>query len=194
MQPERFPQLDESALTDEHRRVREALLAGPRGAMRGPFKALLHSPGLFDTAQSSAPISVSAPALPPDLTELAILVTARHWPAQSEWDMHHRLAMEAGLAPAVAEAIAAGRRPPGMRSEEAAVHDFACLLLRRGEVSDAEFEAVRERFGEAGVADLVGTVGYYSLVSMVLNVDRTQVPGGELPLRPARRWAAKPLP
>jgi 4-carboxymuconolactone decarboxylase len=164
--------------------VRAAILAGPRGGMRGPFKALLRSPGLFDTAQRLGAYVRFRSSLPRALNELAILLTARHWTAQFEWYAHHRLALEAGLPPAVAAAIAEGRRPDAMSEEIAAVHDFVRSLLSTGAVPDAQFAAVRERFGEAGVVDLIGAVGYYSLVSMVLNVDRVQVPSGELPLKP----------
>ena len=184
MEPERFAELDEAALTDEQRQVRDAILAGPRGGMRGPFKALLRSPGLFDTAQRLGAYVRFRSSLPRMLNELAILLTARHWTAQYEWYAHHKLAMAAGLPPAIAAAIAEGRRPEGMSEEMAAVHDFVGALLRTGAVPDAGFEAVRARFGEAGVVDLIGAVGYYSLVSMVLNVDRVRVPGGALPLRP----------
>ena len=185
MEPERFSALDEASLTDEQRRARDAFLSGPRDSgIRGPFKTLLRCPGLFDAAQKLGAYIRFRSALPKPLTELAILLTARHWSAQFEWYAHHRLAMAAGRSPAIAAAIAEGRRPEAMSEDEAAVHDFARSLLRTGAVSDAGFAAVRARFGEAGVTDLVGTVGYYSLISMVLNVDRTQVPGGELPLRP----------
>jgi 4-carboxymuconolactone decarboxylase len=195
MEAERFSQLDEASLTDAQRRAQEAILAGPRGAyldgsrgaMRGPFRALLHSPGLFDAAQRLGEYIRFHATLPRALTELAILLTARRWTAQYEWHMHHKLAMEAGLSPAIAAAIALDERPAAMSEDEAAVHDFVHSLLWSGGVSDAEFAAARARFGETGVADLIGTVGYYSLISMVLNVDRTQVPGGEVPLKPAGR-------
>ena len=183
MEPERFADIDDAALTDAQRRVRDAILAGPRAGMRGPFKALLRSPGLFDPVQRVGEYVRFHSSLPRALTELAILVTARHWTAQFEWHVHHALAMQAGLSPEIAASIAEARRPEAMSPDEAIVHDFAHALLRRGDVSDAQFEAVRARFGEAGVIDLVGTVGYYSLVSMVLNVDRVQVLGGEPPLR-----------
>jgi 4-carboxymuconolactone decarboxylase len=194
MEAERFSPLDEASLSAEQRRVREAILAGARGAylgttrgaMRGPFKALLHSPGLYDAAQRLGEYVRFRTVLPRALSELAILLTGRRWTAQYEWYMHRKLALEAGLSPAIADAIALGERPAAMSEDEAAVHDFAHALLWRGGVSDAQFAAVRERFGEAGVADLVGTLGYYSLISMVLNVDRTQVPDDAVLLKPAK--------
>ena len=69
----------------------------------------------------------------------------------------------------------------------AAVYDFASELVGTGQVSDAHYAAVKERFGERGVIDLVGAVGYYSMVSMVLNAARVPLPAGEAPpLKPSR--------
>ena len=119
----------------------------------------------------------------PRLNELAILVTARHWTAQFEWYAHSRLAREAGLDETIITAIREHKRPDGMKEPEAAVYDFAHALLKTGSVDDAPFNSVTRLFGERGVMDLVGGIGYYSLVSMILNVDRTPLPPGEtLPL------------
>ena len=120
-------------------------------------------------------------SLPSRLNELAILVTARHWTAQYEWYAHHRLALKAGLNPAVAEDLAQGRRPAGMQEDEAIIYNFSHELHNQHAVSDATFKAAVDRFGEQGVVDLIAVNGYYVLVSMILNVDRTPVPGGGKP-------------
>jgi 4-carboxymuconolactone decarboxylase len=125
-------------------------------------------------------------ALPEKLKELAILVVARHWTAQYEWYAHHRFALEAGLKPAVAADIAAGKRPAGLQADEQAIYDFASELLETKEVSDATFKAVAERFGEKAVVDLICTMGYYSLVSMTLNVNRFPIPQDATPLKKLR--------
>jgi 4-carboxymuconolactone decarboxylase len=116
--------------------------------------------------------------LGPRLTELAILVTARYWNAQYEWHAHHRLALQAGLDPKIAEEIAHGRRPAGMKPDEEAVYAFSHELHHDKQVSDATYRRVIELFGEQGAMDLMAVNGYYSLVSMVLNVDRTPIPNG----------------
>ena len=115
-------------------------------------------------------------SLPPRLNEFAILITARHWGSQYEWYAHHALALKAGLAPGVASDLAQRRRPAAMKDDEAAVYDFCTELHERKFVSDATYKAVLERFGERGVLDLIGVSGYYTLVSMVLNVDRYPAP------------------
>ena len=118
-------------------------------------------------------------AIPPRLNEMAIIMAGRKWTAQYEFYAHRRLAIEAGLKTEICDAIAAGTRPVGMQDDEAAVYDFCTELLGTGQVSDANFKRIADRFGERGVIDLIGAVGYYSLVSMVLNVDRVPLPAGE---------------
>jgi 4-carboxymuconolactone decarboxylase len=112
---------------------------------------------------------------------MAIIMAGRKWTAQYEFYAHRRLAIEAGLSPAIADAIAANTRPSGMAADETTVYDFVSELLATGHVSDAAFEGVKKAFGERGVVDLVGAVGYYSLVSMTLNVAGVPLPEGVTP-------------
>lgn len=177
----RFAPLDESAMSDAQRRVRAALLSGPRGDVRGPFNALLRSPELADRVQRVGEYIRFGSALPARLNELAILVTARYWSAQFEWWAHRAMAEKAGLDPRLADDIAQNRRPAAMGAEEAAVHDFCHELHHAKAVSDATYAKALALFGEQGVIDLVGACGYYSLVSMVLNVDRHPLPPGVAP-------------
>jgi 4-carboxymuconolactone decarboxylase len=150
-----------------------------------PFNVFLRSPELGDHLQKMGSHIRFKSTLGPKLTELAILVTARQWTAQYEWHAHHRLALQAGLDPAIAAAIAQGQRPATMSAEEAAIYDFCHELHSTTRVSDAAYDGVFSRFGEQGVMDLIATNGYYVLVAMVLNVDRTPIPGGApLPLAP----------
>ena len=184
MSERRFDVLQEAAMTDAQRKARQAIVSGPRGEVRGPFNALLRSPELADRAQKVGEYIRFGSSLPAKLNELAILVTARHWTAQYEWYAHHQFAMKAGLDPRIAEAIAQRRRPEGMSREEAAVHDFCRELHEAKGVGDAAFAEAKACFGEQGVIDLVGACGYYTLVSMVLNVDRHPMPAGmEEPLK-----------
>jgi 4-carboxymuconolactone decarboxylase len=182
----RFKTLTPETMTAEQRRVAEAIVKGPRGGMRGPFNALLRSPGLADAAQKLGEHVRFKMTLPAPLRELAILVTARHWTAQYEWYAHNKIAREAGLAPVICDAIAEGKKPAGMSADEAAVYEFCSELLGTTQMSDSTFARTRERFGEGGVMELTGTCGYYSLVAMVLNVDRQPLPAGAVPLKPPR--------
>lgn len=119
--------------------------------------------------------------IPAPLNEMAILMAGRAWNAQFEFWAHRRLGKAAGLDGAIIDAIAEGRRPATMSDDERIVYDFCTELFRDKAVSDAAFTAVRDRFGEQGVIDLIVAVGYYSTVSMILNVDRYPLPDGESP-------------
>jgi 4-carboxymuconolactone decarboxylase len=94
---------------------------------------------------------------------------------------------QAGLNPAIADAIAEGRRPEGMSADETMIYEFANELLRTAEVSDKNYDAVLKRFGERGVVELILTLGYYSTVSMILNVHRHPIAPGAKPLPPLRK-------
>jgi len=181
----RFTTLTADTMSPEQRRVAEAIQSGPRGVgLRGPFNALLRSPELCDLVQRVGAFVRFGSSIPSRLNELAIIMAGRKWTAQYEFYAHRRLALEAGLKPAIADAVAAGTRPVGMAEDEAIVYDFVSELLSTGQVSDTAFQRVSAAFGERGVVDLVGAVGYYSLVSMVLNVARVPLPAGvDLPLK-----------
>jgi len=186
MSERRLKLLTPETMTPEQRAVAEAIQSGPRGAgLRGPFNALLRAPELCDLVQRVGAYVRFSSALPAPLNEMAICMAGRKWTAQYEFYAHRRLALEAGLDTAIVDAIAAGQRPAKLSDEQAAVYDFASELLGTGQVSDASYAGVKDRFGERGVMDLVGAIGYYSLVSMVLNVDRVPLPAGvEPPLKP----------
>ncbi|HEY6240246.1 MAG TPA: carboxymuconolactone decarboxylase family protein [Burkholderiales bacterium] len=174
----RFKPLNENDMSDAQRKVYKEIASGPRAGVRGPFNALLRSPELADRAQKLGEYVRFNASLPERLKEFAILITARHWTAQYEWHAHHILAMKAGLSPEIAADLARGKRPAGMKDDEAAVYDFCKELHENKAVSDPAYKAVADKFGERGVVDLIGISGYYTMVSMVLNVDRHPLPGG----------------
>jgi 4-carboxymuconolactone decarboxylase len=182
MSEARFPVLTTEQMTDEQRAVVDAIQSGPRGpGLRGPFNALLRSPTLCDLVQRVGAYVRFGSSLPAPLNELAICMAGRKWGAQYEFYAHRRLGIEAGLNPAILDSIAAGRRPADMSEDERLVYEFVSDLLSTGVVADVHYGAVADRFGERGVIDLVGAVGYYSLVSMVLNVAQVPLPEGEAP-------------
>jgi 4-carboxymuconolactone decarboxylase len=119
--------------------------------------------------------------LAPKFTELVIILTARDWTQQYEWNAHHTLAMKGGLSPDIARAIAEGRRPEKMAEDEAALYDFCMELHRNRSVSDATYARAVAKFGEQGVVDAIGLSGWYTLVAMVLNTARTPLPEGAAP-------------
>ncbi len=165
-------------LTERQQEVLDAISAGPRGGARGPFAGLLRSPELCERAQLLGAFCRFGTSLGPRLSELAILVTAREWTAVYEWYAHARLAREAGVDDAIIEAIKDRRRPEGMAADEAAIYDLSAELYATKRVSDATYERAVSEVGEVGVVETIGVMGYYCLVSMVLNVSGVELPEG----------------
>jgi 4-carboxymuconolactone decarboxylase len=183
---DRFKPLTYDEMAPAQKTMLERLLAGPRGGADGPFNVLLRSPEMGDLAQQFGAARFTTP-VPRRLWEMAVLLTARHWTSQFEWYAHRRGAEQAGLSPAICDAIAGGRRPAQMQPDETVIYDFASELLETKQVSDATFKAARDLLGERGVVDLIGVMGWYGTVSMLLNVDRYPLPEGvQPPLKPLR--------
>jgi 4-carboxymuconolactone decarboxylase len=182
----RFGAMPLDTMTTEQRRVAEAIMSGPRqqtAGLKGPFEALLHSPVLADPAQQLGACVRYGSSLPTILNELAIVIVARRWTTQYEWYYHRAQVIEAGLDAAAVDAIAAGRQPT-LDPDASVVYKFVTELLDDGHVSDEAFADVVSRWGKRGAIDLISTVGYYTLVSFVLNTDRYPIPEGEQPLKP----------
>jgi 4-carboxymuconolactone decarboxylase len=184
---DRFKPLTYEQMTPEQKLMIDHLLQGERGTTTGPFNVLLRSPEMGDLAQKFGAEMRYHSSIPRKLNEFAILITARHWNSQYEWYAHHRDGLKYGLEPAVMDSLAAGKHPAPMTPDEVIVYNFCNELLNTTKVSDATFKATVDKFGERGAVDLIGTMGYYNMVSMLLNVDRYPLPDGEKP-------ALKPLP
>jgi 4-carboxymuconolactone decarboxylase len=184
---DRFKPLNYDEMTPAQKAMIEHVLSGPRGSTDGPFNVQLRSPEMGDLGQQFGAATRFATSVPRKLYELAIIITARHWTAQFEWTAHHRGALQAGVSPAVCDAIAQGRRPSAMPPDEEAVYNFATELLEKKQVSDATFDAAKKVLGERGVVDLISVMGWYGTVSMYLNVDRYPLPeGSQAELKPLR--------
>lgn len=177
----RFPKLAPEAMTDAQREVAAEIAAGPRGEVRGPFLALIHNPALARRIQQLGEQLRWGSKLPPQLLELAVLVTARRWSCQHEWYMHEKLARKANLDPGIIEALAAGHRPGAMPPDETLVYAFCLQAHSNGRVDDATFAAARLRFGLDGVLELLALNGYYSMMAMVLNTAGMPLPDNAPP-------------
>jgi 4-carboxymuconolactone decarboxylase len=182
---QRFPRVPLGEMNAEQRRVADTILASSRmegGTLNpghiipGPFNAWMQAPELATLLERVGDYVRFRTTLPTRLSELAILITARHWTSQFEWFMHERLAIKAGLNAAIAADIAASRRPADMADDEAAIYDFCMELRRDKQVSDATFAIAVEKFGHRGVIELIAISGYYDLVSMTLNVAQVGIP------------------
>ncbi len=175
-------------MTPAQRAVADAIMAGPRKGLRGPFNVWLRSPELADRLQKVGEYLRFSSSLELRLNEMAILMTAAHWRSPFEWYAHAPLAIKAGLAPETVAAIAAGERPTTMRPDEAIIWDFCSQLRENRTVSDATYAAAVAAWGERGVVDLIAVNGYYDAVSMTLNIGEVLPPeGAEVPISAPRK-------
>jgi 4-carboxymuconolactone decarboxylase len=161
---------------------------GSKGVVQGatslgaPFNVFLRSPVLAERMRKVGEYLRFGSTIPKRLNEFAILITARTWTAQYEWYAHLRLALKEGLAPSIGEELALGKRPSNMQPDEEAVYNFCNELHTKHSVSDAHYKAVLDLFGEQGVVDLMVVSGYYVMVAMALNVNRSPLPEGAVPI------------
>lgn len=166
----RIAELDAAALDAEQAAAYAAIAGGPRGAVRGPLAVWLHRPGLANRAQALGQYCRYETCLPARLSELAIVLTGHIWQSQYEWDAHVPLALKAGVAPAIIDALAEGESPRFSQTDEAAVYEFVTALHRDRSVPDSLYERTVRVLGQDAVVDLVGIAGYYTLISMTINV------------------------
>jgi 4-carboxymuconolactone decarboxylase len=174
----RIADLDPAQMTPPQREIYDLIASGPRKGVRGPLAVWLHRPELARHAQALGRYCRYETSLEPRLSELAILVIGRYWSAGYEWYAHKPIALEAGVSAEVVEAIRAREVPAFARDDEAAVYGFLTELHRDHQVSQATYERAVALLGEAGVVDLTGLAGYYTLISMTINVFQVPVPEG----------------
>ena len=187
---ERFSELRLDQLTAEQQKMATILKTPPRNSElnTGPFNAYARSPGLgLLLLQVSDYVRFNS-SLPPRLSEFAIMIAARQWSQPYEWRAHYPLAIKGGLDRQILVDLGARTRPQGMKEDETALYDFCTELYRDKDVSDAAFKAALAKFGERGIMDLIGIIGYYDIASMALIVQKTTAkPVEEAPLLPLTR-------
>ena len=178
----RFKPLTWESLTPAQLTMVESVMAGKRGSMQGPYNVLLRSPELGNLAQQFGAHTRYNSSLPLKLNELAILMVARFWSCEFVWWAHRKIAIDNGLSVALVELVLSGQRltdmPVDTTDPESAVFAFCNELIETRRVTDATYAALVAQFGEAGAVDLMGTMSYYTLVSMALNVDQYPLPEG----------------
>lgn len=174
----RLPDLTPEVMSDDQRRVHDAILAGPRGAVQGPLRVWLNSPEFAERAQALGAFCRYGSSLPTRLSELAILIVGAFWKAGFEWHAHAPAGLKAGLGPQVLEAIRTGQEPPFEREDEAAIYDLCRELLDQRRISDPTFARAAGLLGSQGLVDLIGIVGYYGLICMTIVGFEVDLPDG----------------
>jgi 4-carboxymuconolactone decarboxylase len=178
---DRMPPIPESKQTEAQKKAVAEFTAARKAGISGPFVPLLRSPEVMNRARAMGDYLRFNSVLPPRLSEFAILITARTWTQNYEWDAHSQLALQGGLSADIVKAVAEGRRPEKMAADEDVLYTFCDELHRNQSISDATYARAVTTFGEQGVIDILGISGYYTLLAMVLNTARTPVPAGHTP-------------
>jgi 4-carboxymuconolactone decarboxylase len=180
---QRLPALAMESLNPEQQAIVTAINSGPRGRFsnEGPFAIFLHAPAFGMLAQQLGGHLRFKTSLPPRLSEMAILCTGRYWKAQFEWYAHARIGLKQGISEATIRDLHAGRAPKSAPRDEQAIYAFVNELYAKRRVSNATYARVHKLLGDAGMVELTGILGYYVMISMILNVFRMPVPEGVAP-------------
>jgi len=173
---DRMPPLAAASMTEAQRKAAEEMTAGPRKGVKGPFIPLLRSPELMDRLQKVGEYLRFQSSLEQRISEFIMLVVSREWTQQFEWFVHVPLGRKAGIAEYTIAALAEGRRPAGMPADEEVAYDFCEELLRTRGVSETTYRRAVATFGENGVIDMIAVAGYFTTVSMVMNVAHSPPP------------------
>jgi 4-carboxymuconolactone decarboxylase len=187
---ERFSELRLDQLTPEQQQMAVHLKTPPRNSALngGPFNAYARSPGLGLRLLEVSDYVRFNSSLPPRLSEFAIMIGARHWSVPYEWRAHYPLAVKGGLDRQILVDLGAGKRPQNMKEDETALYDFVTEMYRDKNISDATYKATLAAFGERGVMDLIGIIGYYDIVSMAVIAQKAPaIAVEEAPLLPPTR-------
>jgi 4-carboxymuconolactone decarboxylase len=177
----RVEDLSLESLTPEQKAV-HARIAGTRGGVvRGPFAIWLRNPAIAEAADRLG-TTLRQGSLDQRLFELMVLVVARHWTAQYEWFAHARQGLQAGLSPAVIDAIRDGRKPEFARDDERLVYELVTEMNETRTLSQPTYDRAVAALGLDRVIELVTSIGFYTMVAIMLNGFDAPVPGGERPL------------
>src|SRR6266540_2747172 len=175
---DRMPPIAPSALTDAQRKAIDEFKAARSADISGPFIPLLRSPEVMTRARAMGDYLRYRSVLPPRLSEFVILLTARRWTQQYEWNAHQALALQGSLSADIVKAVAEGRRPERMADDEEAVYTLWDELQTNRSVSDPTYARAVAKLGEQGVVDELGITGYYTMLAMVMNTTRAPLPDG----------------
>jgi 4-carboxymuconolactone decarboxylase len=181
----RLKDIPEADMTPKQRELWTSIQSSRgAGTVGGPFGVMLHAPEYGDLAQKLGAHCRYKTAVPPRLSEFTILVIGQLWRSQYEFWIHAPIAEKAGVAKQTIADLRAGRRPKKLSKEEGAIYDFIAELHKTRRVSDKTYARVHALFGDAGMVEFAGIIGYYTLVAISLNVFNVPLPPGEtLPFR-----------
>jgi 4-carboxymuconolactone decarboxylase len=173
---DRMPPLSMDSLNEQQRKVAEELIKGPRGGVKGPFIPLLRSPELVERLGKLGEYLRFSTSLQPRVSEFVMVVVSREWTNQFEWAVHVPLALKNGVTPDVVDAIAEGRYPRGMATDEEVAYEICQELSHTKSVCDTTYRRAVDVFGERGVIDITTVYGYFVTVCAIMNLAHTPPP------------------
>ncbi|ABE41602.1 conserved hypothetical protein [Rhodopseudomonas palustris BisB5] len=176
----RLKLLSPDQMSDDQRATYDESIASKRGSPPPPMMAWLASPEMARHATRLGAFLRYDTMLTPALSELAILVTARHWTAHFEWYAHKKMALDGGLDPAIIEDIKNRRTPTFDDPKARVIYDVAKSLHEAKGLSQPLYDEATRLIGERGLVEVIGLCGYYTMVSMTLNAYEFPLPGGEV--------------
>lgn len=185
MKKTRTPFLTPADMSAEQLSIYQEIVASRGTWLNGPFAPMLHQPRLAEPAQKLGGFLRYHTSLSPQVSELAILVVARHWDCDFEWYQHAKIALQSGVAQQTVEAIANDRRPEGLEERQQAAYEFTKALLETHHVPDEAYDRVKALFGVVGAVELTALIGYYTLIAFTLNAHEVPLPEGVAPSLPS---------
>jgi 4-carboxymuconolactone decarboxylase len=177
----RYREISAAEMNPAQKRVHDQIVAGKRGRFGGPFQLLIRAPEICRHAAALGEHLRWGTSLPDRLSELAIIATARFWRAQYEWYAHAPLAEKAGVPAAAIEAIRIDGTPVFAATDEALVYRLCSEIFRSRRLADDSFSEAVAALGETGLVEVIGIIGYYTLIANTLNVFQVGLPAGETP-------------
>lgn len=179
----RFPEMRPDQFSPQQKQFADLLKQSPRNGNvnNPPFKVYFRSPDFGLHAIGMSDYLRWGTGFDARQTELIILLAARQWQSGYIWHAHYALGVKAGLDPRIPAAIAAGKRPQGMKEDEALLYDLITQSYRDHAIADSTYEAAVKKFGEKGVTDAIGLAGYYGITAMALIAAKATYPAGEEP-------------
>lgn len=168
--PQRLNAPDPATYNARQQEIHNEIASGPRGGVRGPLAVWLHRPDFAAKAQDLGKYCRYDTTLDPVLSELAIMVTGKVFGSEYEWQIHKGHALKTGLGADVIEAIRVGQTPAFPNREQEMVYRVALAAHTERRLGDAIYAEAREVLGDLRLVDLVGMIGYYTLISLTINI------------------------
>ena len=176
----RLKLLSPGEMSAEQKETYDESIAGKRGAPPAPMMAWLNSPEMARHATRLGEVMRYNTLFPAKLSEIAILVTARHWTSHYEWYAHKRLALKGGMDPKIIDNIRDRRTPVFDDPKGKMIYDLAKSLHEGHGVSKSLYDEAVGVLTERGIVEVIGLCGYYTMVSMTLNTFEFGLPEGEV--------------